>query len=142
MTVLEPSSGSGKVAGASQPPGGAGSFTTSNDPDTQFPVILSGPTVSSKTHETAIVEWTTDEPADSEVSFGTESLDDEETSGVTETTHKLTLSGLTSGTSYSYLVGSTDASGNGATESATAVFTTDPEVDLTAPQITVAPAII
>lgn len=142
VTVLEPSSGSGKVAGASQPPGGAGSFTTSNDPDTQFPVILSGPTVSSKTHETAIVEWTTDEPADSEVSFGTESLDDEETSGVTETTHKLTLSGLTSGTSYSYMVGSTDASGNGATESATAVFTTDPEVDLTAPQITVAPAII
>jgi hypothetical protein len=142
VTILEPSLGSGKVAGALQPPGGAGSFTTSNTPDTQFPVILSGPTVTSKTNELAIVEWTTDEPADSEVTFGAESLDDEETSGVTETSHKMTLSSLTAGTSYSYVVGSTDASGNGATESATAVFTTDPEVDLTAPQVTVAPAII
>jgi hypothetical protein len=142
VTTLEPTIGSAKSAGALQPPGGGGSFTTSNDPDTQFPVILSGPTVSSKTHETAIVEWTTDEPADSEVSFGAETLNDEETSGVTETSHKITLSDLSSGTSYSYTVGSTDASGNGATESSTAVFTTDPDVDLTAPQITVSPAII
>jgi len=142
VTVLEPSLGSGKVAGALQPPGGAGSFTTSNIPDTQFPVILSGPTVTSKTNELAIVEWTTDEPADSEVTFGAESLSNEETSGVTETSHKMTLSSLTAGTSYRYVVGSTDASGNGATESSTAVFTTDPEVDLTAPQVTVAAAII
>lgn len=142
VTVLEPSSGSAKAAGVHQPPGGGGSFTTSNDPDTQFPVILSGPTVSSKTHETAIIEWTTDEPADSKISFGAEALDDEETSGITETSHKMTLSNLSAGTSYSYLVGSTDASGNGATESSTAVFTTDPDVDITAPQITVAPAVI
>ena len=144
VTVVEPEDpGVQKATKVSQPPGGGGSFTTSNDPDTQFPVILSGPTVSTKTHESAIVEWTTDEPADSEVMFGIDNTtDDSETSGLNETSHKMTLSGLTAGTSYSYLVGSTDASGNGASESSQAIFTTDPEIDLTAPVITVAPSIV
>lgn len=142
-TVLEPSLSSGKRAGLRQPPGGAGSFTTSNDPDTQFPVILSGPTISSKSHETAIIEWTTDEPADSEVDFGLAAVDeDSESSAVTTTSHKVTLSNLSSGETYSYKVASTDASGNGATESSEAVFTTDSDVDLTAPDITSAPQII
>ncbi len=138
-------SGSGDVAGkataALQPPGGGGAFTTTNVPDTQFPVILTGPTVSSKTHDTAIVEWTTDEPADSDVQFGTTELDEQEASGVSETSHKITLPGLTPGTTYQYIVASTDASGNGATQSATAVFTTDPEIDLTAPSIVGTPSI-
>lgn len=143
-TVFEPGQqASGKIAGVLQPPGGAGSFTTSNDPDTQFPVILSGPTVTSKTHDTAIVEWTTDEPAYSDVRFGVEALDEGgETSGTSKTTHKMTLSNLVAGTTYSYLVASTDASGNGATESATAVFTTNPELDLTAPAITADPEVV
>lgn len=142
-TVIEPGSGSAKRLGLRQPPGGAGSFTTSNDPDTQFPVILSGPTVTSKSHETAIIEWTTDEPANSEVSFGLEAVgEDAETSAQSTTSHKITLSNLESGDTYSYMVGSTDASGNGATESSEAVFTTDPEVDLTAPAITVEPTVI
>ena len=128
--------GGSKVAAVQQPPGGGGSFTTSNDPDTQLPVILSGPTVTSKTHDTAIVEYTTDEPADTEVRFSTEAAAEEtETSGVMETDHKVTLTNLTSGGLYSYLVASTDASGNGATESAMAVFTTDPEIDVTAPSL-------
>ncbi len=108
---------SAKVARIQQPPGGSGSFVTSNDADTQFPVILSGPTISAKTHDTAVIEWTTDEPADSEIQFGTASLDDEETSGDNEASHKLTLSNLSAGTTYNYIVGSTDATGNGATES-------------------------
>ena len=131
----------GKATSALQPPGGGGSFTTTNVPDTQFPVILSGPTVSSKTHDTAIVEWTTDEPADSDIEFGTESLEEQETSGTSETSHKIMLSGLTSGTTYQYIVASTDASGNGATQSAQAVFTTDPEIDLIAPGIVGTPSI-
>lgn len=131
-----------KRAKVLQPPGGAGSFTTKNEPDTQFPVILSGPTTTSKTHDTAIVEWTTDEPANSEVSFGIEGLDDEESSGDNEINHKMVLSNLEPGETYSYVVGATDAVGNGATESSTAVFTTSPEIDLIAPQITVEPGII
>jgi phosphodiesterase/alkaline phosphatase D-like protein len=142
-TTFEPSLGSGKRAGVQQPPGGAGSFTTSNDPDTQFPVILSGPTVSSKSHETAIIEWTTDEPADSELNFGLDSVsEDSESSAIATTSHKVILSNLESGGTYTYIVGSTDASGNGATQSSEAVFTTDPDVDLTAPEITGDPEII
>jgi len=132
--------GSGKRVGLRQPPGGAGSFTTSNDPDTQLPVILSGPTVSSKSDKTAIIEWTTDEPADSEISFGLEAVDEDgETSAMATTSHQVVLSNLTPGGTYTYMVGSTDASGNGATQSSEAVFTTDPEADITAPSITDAP---
>ena len=131
----------GKVAGVHQPPGGGGQFTTSSDPDTQLPVILSGPTVTSETHDTAIVEYTTDEPASSEVRFGTTSPDDFLSSGESRTRHKLTLTNLEAGTSYLYLVASTDASGNGATQSSMAVFTTDPEIDVTAPGFDVEPNI-
>jgi hypothetical protein len=92
-------------------------------------VILSGPTVTSRTHDTAIIEWTTDEPADSEVHFGVEAVgEDLETSGANETRHKMALSNLVAGTTYNFMVASTDASGNGATESATGYFTTDPEL--------------
>lgn len=139
---FEPSLGAGKRSGALQPPGGAGAFTTNNQPDTQLPVILAGPTIASKTHETAIIEWVTDEPANGDVRFGADELDGSEGSGVNETTHKLVLSNLEPGQTYSYIVESTDASGNGATESALSVFTTNPDVDLTAPQITVAPQVI
>ncbi len=141
-TSFEPSLAAAKRASVLQPPGGAGSFTTSNDPDTQFPVILSGPSVSSKTHDTAIVTWTTDEPANSAVRFGSTELDEQENSGSNTLSHTLTLSNLTPGTTYRYVVASTDAVGNGATESATAAFTTDREIDLTAPAITAQPSVI
>ena len=133
----------GKPTLVLQPRGGAGSFTTSNVPDTQFPVILTGPTVSTKTHDTAIVEWTTDEPASSEVRFGIDGVDDDfANAGESKTAHKLILANLDPGITYNYLVASTDALGNGATESGTAVFTTDPEIDLTAPTFTSAPQVV
>jgi hypothetical protein len=132
----------GKATAALQPPGGGGNFTTTNVPDTQFPVILSGPTISAKTHDTAIVEWTTDEPANAVVEFGVEEIDDLASSGENRTTQKITLSNLIPGTTYQYFVASTDASGNGATESSEAVFTTDPEIDLTAPALEGTPEIV
>ncbi|MFT7695827.1 MAG: hypothetical protein ACI8P2_004463, partial [Candidatus Latescibacterota bacterium] len=131
-----------KRAKVLQPPGGSGNFTTDATADTQFPVILSGPSISSQTHDTAVIEWTTDEPADSDVQFGTSDLGNSETSGDSETSHKIVLSNLDVGTTYNYMIGSTDAAGNGATESATATFTTNPEIDITAPTITVAPQIV
>ena len=141
LTSFERDLFAGKVVPLHQPPGGGGSFTTSNQADTQLPVILSGPTVTSKTHDSAIVEYTTDEPSSSEVRFGTTSPDDFLRSGESRTRHKLTLTNLDAATSYQYLVASTDASGNGATESAMAVFTTDPEIDVTAPGFDVDPNI-
>jgi hypothetical protein len=141
-TSFEPSLASAKRAKTLQPPGGAGAFTTNNVPDTQFPVILSGPTVTSKTHDTAIVEWETDEPATSVVEFGTSARDEEISSGSNTFKHKLTLSNLAAGATYKYIVGSTDAVGNGSTQSAEAVFSTNPDLDLTAPVITAQPTVI
>jgi hypothetical protein len=131
-----------KRAKVLQPPGGAGSFVTDIEDDTQFPVLLSGPTISSKTHDTAVIEWTTDEPADSEIHFGTDELDEEDSSGDSELDHKLVITNLDVGTTYNYTIGSTDASGNGVTESSQATFTTNPDIDLTPPVITVAPDIV
>jgi hypothetical protein len=139
---VSPAVAAAKGAKLLQPPGGGGSFVSDLTPDTQFPVILSGPRIAAKTHDTAIIEWTTDEPANSAVSFGTGELDDELSSGDNEASHKLTLTNLTPGTTYSYIVGSTDAGGNGSTESAQAVFTTNPEIDLTAPKITSDPEVV
>ena len=141
-TSFEPSLQAAKRTRALQPPGGAGSFTTTSTPDTQFPVILAGPTVSSKTHDTAIIEWATDEPATSLVEFGTGTRDEEVGSGTNTFNHKVILSNLTPGTVYNYIVGSIDAVGNGATESAEAVFSTNPELDLTAPRIIVQPEVV
>nr|ADI17499.1 hypothetical protein [uncultured bacterium HF0130_06E03] len=125
-----------------QPPGGSGAFTTESTIDTQFPVILSGPTVTSTTDNSAVVEWITDEPANSDVAFGFGALDDSELSGDAETRHKIILSDLESGVTYQYMVGSTDAAGNGATESSIASFTTNPEIDITAPEFTTSPQVI
>ena len=139
---VSPTVAAAKGAKLLQPPGGGGSFVSDLTPDTQFPVILSGPRIAAKTHDSAIIEWTTDEPANSVISFGAGELDDEISSGDNEGSHKLTLTNLTPGTTYSYMVGSTDAGGNGATESAQAVFTTNPEIDLTAPKIISDPEVV
>ena len=125
-----------------QPPGGSGAFTTESTVDTQFPVILSGPTVTSTTDNSAVVEWITDEPANSDVTFGSDTMNENELSGDAETRHKIILSDLESGVTYQYMVGSTDAAGNGATESSTASFTTNPEIDITAPEFTTSPKVI
>ena len=130
-----------KAAKALQPPGGAGSFVTTNVADTQFPVILAGPTTS-LTFGTAVVEWITDEPADSQVDFGLGSLEDQENLGDEVISHKIVLTNLTSNESYQYQAGSTDAQGNGATLSSLAAFTTPPEIDLTDPVITEPPAVV
>jgi hypothetical protein len=138
--VFSPSSGSGKLAKTMQPPGGAGSFLTDSNPDTQLPVILNGPTVTSRTHNSAVVEWTTDEPANSLASFGTSTTNESVRSGENSAAHKLVLSNLASGTSYRFKVASTDAVGNGPIESVEGTFTTNAELDIVAPSIKVAPA--
>jgi hypothetical protein len=134
------------AAKALQPPGGAGSFTTRNKVDTQFPVILTGPTVTGKSHDTATIEWSTDESASSQARFTRiDSVEADEQSvsdGDIQTRHKLVLSNLQPGTSYTYFIGSTDAIGNGITESGRAYLTTDSQIDLTPPAIVDGPDII
>ncbi len=127
-----------------QVPGGFGSFTTSTEEDTQFPVITGGPTVVASTSSSLTVEWETDESANSTVDFGTDesTLDGQEVSGTNETTHRLVLTKLAAGSTFAYQVGSTDASGNGATKSAVVFGSTPASEDLTAPVISTNPSVI
>lgn len=62
----------------------------------------------------AVIEWQTDEPADSYVFFGTTSGVHplEESNGALVTDHAVTLTGLTPGTTYYFMVSSTDGAGN------------------------------
>ena len=137
--VFTPSVAAAKRSRAEQPPGGAGSFTTDSEADTQRPVILTGPRVTAKTHNSAVLEWTTDEPANSQARFGASELSESVRSGANSSQHKLVLSNLAAGTTYRYNVASTDAVGNGPAESAESVFTTDAEADLVAPLIKTTP---
>ncbi|MCC7261480.1 MAG: fibronectin type III domain-containing protein [Candidatus Latescibacteria bacterium] len=142
VVVFTPSGGAGKAARGLQPPGGSGSFTTNNQPDTQFPVILAGPTVTARGRDRAVVEWTTDEPANSVVRFGRDRFDGSVSAGDNEVDHQLVLSNLQPGASYKFVVNSTDASGNGATQSAEAFFTTNPDLDLAAPRLLSGPEVV
>lgn len=140
--VFTPNTGAGKSARGLQPPGGSGTFTTNNQADTQFPVILAGPTVTSRGRDRAVVEWTTDEPANSVVRYGRDRLEGSVSAGDNEVEHKLVLSNLQAGVSYKFVVNATDAAGNGATQSAEAFFTTTPELDLAAPRILSGPEVV
>ncbi len=107
------------------------------------PKILTGPVVIDITQTTAMVVWTTDEPATSGVTFSkandsnapVNELDDDKL--VTE--HRVLLTGLTADTTYTLKVSSTDAKGNGPTISDAVEFTTLGLPDTTAPKIIAGP---
>lgn len=88
-------------------------------PDTTPPVITDVQVVVSD--ETAVISWTTDEPADSQVAYADPWVTVGDPLFVTQ--HSILLSGLTSATPYAYQVRSTDAAGN-ASISAVGEFTT------------------
>ncbi len=89
-------------------------FTTATPPDITAPVI-SAVTTSIITTSAAIITWTTDEAATSQVEYGTTisyyglitPLD-----STLVTSHSVNLSGLTPGITYHYIVKSKDASSN------------------------------
>ncbi|MBZ5538783.1 MAG: fibronectin type III domain-containing protein [Acidobacteriia bacterium] len=91
----------------------AASATTQAPPDTTPPVI-SAVTASSITSSDATVTWTTDEPADSQVDYGTTTAYGNSTTldAARTTAHSQLLSGLVAGTTYHFRVKSLDAAGN------------------------------
>jgi len=127
-----------------QPPGGAGSFVTDNFPDAQPPVIIAGPAVRARTASSVTIEWETDEPADSQVRFGTsEELGEVVSAAPDVQVHQMTLTNLEPGPQkYYYVVISTDPSGNGPAESSLAVTTPAAEVDLAPPWFAVEPEVL
>lgn len=120
-------------------------FTT-QAPDTTVPQIISPPTVTGKTNTTATIEWTTDEPSNSLVQYGTGSsawgsYPSSKNDTAIVTSHSVTITGLNGSTTYYFRVGSTDSAGNGPTTSNEVSFTTDPDPDTTAPSIVQYPKI-
>ena len=65
----------------------------------------------------ATVTWTTDEPSDSRVDYGTSpaALGQNASDAASVTAHSVRLTGLTPGTTYHYRVRSADASDNATT---------------------------
>lgn len=108
-------------------------FTTATAQDTAPPLILSGPTVSAITQNSALLQWETNEPATTVV------LGDLARSvpGY-RTVHNVELTGLTIQTAYSLTVSSTDQAGNGPT-SRSIGFSTLALPDTTPPVITKGP---
>jgi thiol-disulfide isomerase/thioredoxin len=118
-----------------------GKFTTLAKAD-ETPPTISEVAASNITESSAIIGWTTDEPATSQVEYGTTedygtktTLDEALT-----TSHSVKLSELDDGTTYYFKVISKDASGNEATSEQTfdtpAAVPVSPEVDSLAPDFT------
>jgi HYR domain len=119
-------------------------FRTEDPPgDITPPVITAGPTVTSIGQTTAIITWTTDEPASTVVHYGTTSGlgTDATVAGQFTVQHQITLSGLTAATTYFFVVASTDPDGNGPTSSTQASFTTAAIPDTQAPLILTGPTV-
>jgi hypothetical protein len=107
------------------------SFTTGPAPDTTPPMI-SNIQATSITDDSAVITWTTDEPSDSEVQYGTTSgsyPSSRNSTGMVPS-HSINLTGLSQNTTYYYRVRSKDAADNTRTSSEL-VFTTDPPPDYT-----------
>ena len=144
----------GRVARRAGGRTGTGSFGTSPDSDTQFPVITSAPSVAGISPTSATVTWQTDETANSVVRI----LDATDASGraarssasVGETLvqtgrpvtlsedvkdHVITITELSPNTRYVFHVASTDPSDNGETISDVVYMTTPSSVDLEPPVI-------
>jgi hypothetical protein len=105
-------------------PASAGDYLASYAADGAPPVITAV-TATPHTDGTVTVTWTTDEPADSKVDYGTapDALTSSASQAALVTSHGVTLTGLASSTAYHYRVTSKDAANNSATEPAGAPLT-------------------
>jgi hypothetical protein len=102
------------------------------------PPVISSVAATPGVGNTAAITWTTDEPADSSVDFGTSpsSLTGHAGNGLLVTSHGVTLAGLSPSTTYYFRVTSADGAGN-STSTAVASFTM-PATVFTATDTTVA----
>ena len=90
----------------------AGNYTATYAADTTAPAISAVNAVAAA-DGTATVTWTTDEPSDSLVEYGTSAaLGQNASDGVAVTAHRVVLNGLVPGATYRYRVHSADGSDN------------------------------
>ncbi len=88
-------------------------FVTAAAPDTTGPTI-SGVGAGNLAQTSAVITWSTNEPATSRVEYGPTTTYGQQSpaSATLMTSHRQTLSGLTAGATYHYRVQSADAAGN------------------------------
>jgi hypothetical protein len=127
-------------ASANTATGTDNTFTTTTTPPTDTtPPVISAVTAGSISQNSAVVTWTTNESATSQVEYGLTTSYGSSTAlnSSLATSHGESLSGLAAGTLYHYRVKSADASANMATGT-DRTFTTAPSgtTDTTAPAIT------
>lgn len=92
----------------------SGSVTVTAPPGDTTPPVISNVASSGITNTTATITWTTNEPADSQVEYGTATSYGSSTTLDTAkvTSHSTLLTGLTANTLYHYRVKSRDSAGN------------------------------
>ncbi|MBI3804680.1 MAG: hypothetical protein HY282_13060 [Nitrospirae bacterium] len=114
---------------------GDNTFTTPAPPDTT-PPVLSGITAGNLASSAATISWTTNEPADSQVQYGTSTAYGSSTTRVSTLTtgHSQGLTGLVESTTYHFRVLSRDAAGNLST-SGDNTFITPAAPDTTPPAL-------
>ncbi|GEM_PF-1065471 len=109
---------------------GCGGGDDGESPDATAPTITGGPTAEAW-GDSARIQWTTDEPADSRVRYGLDlSYGELRTLAADVVEHEVLLGGLTLDTTYYYVCESTDAAGNGPTVSDGDSFVTEPTAQL------------
>jgi chitodextrinase len=116
-------------------------FHTQALADTNPPEFLGDPTIVTITHQSAVIRWETDEPADGLVNYGILSLNQNESKTALIKKHTIPLVGLTPATTYQFRVSSTDAAGNTSTSSAVYSFTTLADPDKKIPVFDTPPAV-
>jgi hypothetical protein len=116
----------------------ARSFTTLAEPDTEAPVI-SAIKATSTTDTSVVIEWMTNEDADSRVTYSSTLPISTDSAFVSSATllqdHAITLANLTPETTYYYTVTSNDSDDNGVTSGVHMFSTLATPVDETAPVI-------
>jgi chitodextrinase len=89
------------------------SFRTRTHPDTAKPAFPVSPSVIGQTDTTATIYWETDKPSECVVEYGVgQSKTNRRSLSGKSTKHQVTLAGLLPNETYSFVVSSTDASGN------------------------------
>ncbi len=109
--------------------------------DQTAPIVIGVPVVVALGSETALIQWLTNERADSFVEFNAEGQESVSTGSTVMTQlHTVQLHGLSPNTTYRFRVGSTDNAGNGPTYSCWDAFRTAVREDTTPPKVLTGPA--
>lgn len=118
-------------------------FVTQALADAAAPVITSGPTIVSITNQSAVIQWDTDEPSDSQIIYGTDAanLDKGDSRANLTKKHSLPLVGLTPSTAYTLQIRSKDDAGNTSTYSTAINFATKANPDTQLPVFDTPPAV-